>query len=204
MVAPDRNAVRLWKQAHGIAGSPAATYLAGRGVKTSSPELRFHPCTPLGSGGSVRFLPAMLAAVRTDLGVIAIHRTFLAPDGDGTAVVEGAKRALGNLGTGAVRLGWPFEGKLGLAEGVETALSVVQLFSMPCWAALGNERFGAVSISESVTDLYLCVDADAGGEIAEARARRLYADRPVRLHVRRPEVAGSDWNDVLRAKRPLS
>ncbi|WP_225008881.1 DUF7146 domain-containing protein [Novosphingobium percolationis] len=202
--APDRNAVRQWKQAHGIAGSPAAAYLAGRGIETCSPELRFHPRTPLGPRGAVRFLPAMLAAVRTDLGVIAIHRTFLAPEGSGKAAVEGAKRALGNLGTGAVRLGWPFEGKLGLAEGVETALSAAQLFSMPCWAALGNARFGTVTIPESVTDLFLYVDADAGGEIAEARARRLYAGRPVRLHIRRPELAGSDWNDVLRAKRPSS
>ncbi len=108
--APDRNAVRLWKQAHGIAGSAAAAYLAGRSIETCSPELRFHPRTPLGPRGAVRFLPAMLAAVRTDLGVIAIHRTFLTPDGSGKAAVEGARRALGNLGTGAVRLGWPFEG----------------------------------------------------------------------------------------------
>ncbi|MCW1384850.1 toprim domain-containing protein [Novosphingobium sp. KCTC 2891] len=199
--APDRNAVRLWKQAHGIAGSAAAAYLAGRSIETCSPELRFHPRTPLGPRGAVRFLPAMLAAVRTDLGVIAIHRTFLTPDGSGKAAVEGARRALGNLGTGAVRLGWPFEGKLGLAEGVETALSAAQLFTMPCWAVLGNERFGTVTVPETVTDLYLCVDADAGGEIAVARARRLYADRPVRLHIQRPEVVGSDWNDVLRAMR---
>src|SRR3546814_17120318 len=85
------------------------------------------------------------------------------------------KRALGSLASGAVRLFDPVEGRLGLAEGIESALAAKALTQIPCWASLGNERFGLVSIPESVRELHLFVDHDAGGELAEERARSAYA-----------------------------
>ena len=54
----NRNALRLWREASTIAGSPAEKYLVSRGITISSPELRFHPHMPLGPKGAVRFLPA--------------------------------------------------------------------------------------------------------------------------------------------------
>ena len=141
----DRNAVRLWRGAVALKGSAAEAYLAKRGVTQLSPDLRFHRRTPLGPRGAVRFLPAMLAAVRTDLGVIAVHRTFLDPAEARLADFERPKRALGSLQNGAVRLTAPRDGRLGLAEGIETALSAMQIFRVPCWATLGNERFGKPS-----------------------------------------------------------
>ena len=163
----DRNALRLWRDAAILEGSPAAHYLAGRAITTCSPDLRFHPRMPLGPKGAVRFLPAMVAAVRNDAGVLALHRTFLDPASWGLAPFGGPKRALGSLGSGAVRLAFPRGGRLGLAEGIETALSAMQLFGIPCWATLGNERFGLVTIPESVRELHLFVDNDAGGVLAE-------------------------------------
>jgi len=71
----DRNACRLWRCAGALRGSVAEAYLSKRALTQYSTDLRFHPETPLGPGDLVRFLPAMLAAVRTDLGVIAVHRT---------------------------------------------------------------------------------------------------------------------------------
>src|SRR3546814_3055409 len=76
---------------------------------------------------------------------------------------------------GAVRLFDPVEGRLGLAVGIESALAAKALTQIPCWASLGNERFGLVSIPESVRELHLFVDHDAGGELAEERARSAYA-----------------------------
>ncbi|MCE3370507.1 toprim domain-containing protein, partial [Staphylococcus aureus] len=78
---------------------------------------------------------------------------------------ECPKRALGSLGQGAVRLAEPVDGKLGLAEGIESALSAMQLFGIPCWASLGNERFGLVAIPDSVRELHLFIDNDAGGAL---------------------------------------
>ena len=51
----------------------------------------------------------------------------------------------------------------------------MQLFRIPCWATLGNERFGLVTIPESVRELHLFVDNDAGGLLADGGAREAYA-----------------------------
>lgn len=200
---PSRNALRLWREASVLAGSPAADYLASRAIAASSPDLRFHPRMPLGPRDRVRFLPALVAAVRNDEGILALHRTFLDENQPRLARFEQPKRALGGLGTGAVRLAYPRAGRLGLAEGIETALSAMQLFGIPCWAALGNERFGLVTIPESVRELHLFVDHDAGGTLAEDRAREAYAIKGRRIVTRRPERAGLDWNDVLVARQKL-
>jgi hypothetical protein len=193
----DRNAVRLWRGAVALKGGAAEAYLAKRGVTQLSPDLRFHRRTPLGPRGAVRFLPAMLAAVRTDLGVIAVHRTFLDPAEARLADFERPKRALGSLQNGAVRLTAPRDGRLGLAEGIETALSAMQIFGVPCWATLGNERFGLVAIPESVRELHLFVDNDRGGDLAEERGREAYRQEGRRILAKRPANLDTDWNDVL-------
>ena len=45
--------------------------------------------------------------------------------------------------------------------------------------------------------LYLFVDNDAGGHLAEERAREAYACEGRLIVTRRPELTGDDWNDVL-------
>jgi len=193
----NRNALRLWREASTITGSPAEKYLVSRGITISSPELRFHPRMPLGPKGAVRFLPAMVAAVRNDAGILALHRSFLDLDKTSLASFDQPRRALGSPGSGAVRFAYPDGGRLGLAEGNETALSVMQMFNVPCWATLGNERFGQVTIPESVRQLYLFVDNDAGGRLAEERARNAYACEGRLIVTRLPQQTGDDWNDVL-------
>ena len=196
----NQNALRLWRGASALRDGPAHAYLAGRQIRISSPDLRYHARTPLGPKGSVRFLPAMLAAVRNDEGILALHRTFLEPKTFRLAHFDGPKRALGSLGSGAVRLAMPRGGRLGLAEGIESALSAQQLFGIPCWATLGNERFGLVTIPESVRELHLFIDHDAGGNLAEERAREAYHCDGRRIVPRRPVREGEDWNDVLTAR----
>jgi len=197
----DRAACRLWRDAVALKDSLAGQYLRNRGIDLTPADLRYHARTPLGPRGEVQFLPAMLAAVRTDLGVMAVHRTFLDPNTGWLAPMDSPKRALGSLGRGAVRLSDPKAGRLGLAEGLESALSAMQLFGLPCWATLGNERFGLVAIPESVRELHLFVDHDAGGSLAEQRARQAYALGGRRIVTRRPDRRGEDWNDVLMGRR---
>ena len=200
--AADRNALRLWRGASILKDSPASAYLAHRGIAFACADLRYHPRTPFGPKDAVRFLPAMLAAVRNDLGILAVHRTFLDATTGKLAAFDRPKRALGSLGTGAVRLAVPRGGSLGLAEGIESALSAQTLFGIACWATLGNERFGLVTIPESVRELHLFVDSDAGGALAEARARSCYSREDLRIVTQRPAIAGQDWNDVLAAHQP--
>jgi len=197
---PDRNACRLWREAGALSASPAEAYLRSRAIEIASPDLRYHERTPLGPKGEARFLPAMLAAVRNDEGVIAVHRTFLDPESNRLATFDRPKRALGSLQTGTVRLAMPRGGRLGLAEGIETALAATQLSGIPCWATLGNERFGLVTIPQSVRELFLFLDADEGGDLAQERACGAYAAPGRRIVIRRPRKAGYDWADVLSAR----
>ena len=196
---PSTAALRIWRDAQPLRASPAKAYLESRGILAASPALRFHPRTPLGPKGRARFLPAMIAAVSLDEGPIAIHRTFLSTEASGKAAFEKPKRALGALGEAAVRLFAPVSGKLGLAEGVESAMSAYALTGIPVWATLGNERFGLVSVPESVTELHLFVDHDAGGELAASRGLAAYARDGRTIHVRKPSSRDTDWNDELTA-----
>ena len=194
---PSAAALRIWRDAQPLLTSPAKAYLESRGILAASSALRFHPRTPLGPKGRTRFLPAMISAVSLDEGPIAIHRTFLS--GNAKAEFDKPKRALGALGEAAVRLFAPVSGKLGLAEGIESAMSAYALTGIPVWATLGNERFGLVSVPESVTELHLFVDRDAGGELAASRGLAAYAREGRTIHVRKPSSRDSDWNDELTA-----
>lgn len=196
---PSAAALRIWREARPLQGSLAKAYLERRGILAASSSLRFHPQTPLGPKGRTRFLPAMIASVSLDEGPIAIHRTFLSENGIGKAAFAKPKRALGALRNGAVRLFAPMDGKLGLAEGIESAMSARALTAIPVWATLGNERFGLVSIPESVTELHLFVDHDGGGDLAAERGLAAYASDGRTIHIRKPSTRGSDWNDELTA-----
>ena len=194
---PSAAALRIWREAEPLGASPAKAYLESRGILAASSALRFHPQTPLGPKGRTRFLPAIIAAVSLDEGPIAIHRTFLS--GNAKADFDKPKRALGSLGEAAVRLFAPVSGKLGLAEGIESAMSAYALTGIPVWATLGNERFGIVSVPESVTELHLFVDHDAGGELAASRGLVAYARDGRAIQVRKPSSRDTDWNDELTA-----
>lgn len=189
-------ALRLWDEARSIAGTPAATYLASRELGAASSELRYHPRTPHGPKPLTQFRPALLAAVRDGSGLVAIHRTFIDSDGHGLASLAGPRRGLGRFGRGAVRLGGSAP-RLGLAEGIETALSATALLGVPCWATLGTERFRMVALPPEVRELVLFLDHDSGGRRAEQLAREAFA-HIARIETHVPEQVGQDWNDVLR------
>jgi putative DNA primase/helicase len=188
-------ALRVWGGGRPLAGTPAERYLAARALPANSSELRFHPRTPHGPKPFTLYRPALIAAVCDDTGLVAVHRTFLDPRRRRVATPAERKSALGPLGSGAVRLGGSGP-RLGLAEGIETALSASMLFGIPCWATLGTERFARVALPAGVRELMLFLDNDDGGRRAEALARGFFEGLPVVAHY--PPRRGDDWNDVLR------
>jgi hypothetical protein len=195
-------AVRLWSEGRSIAGTPAWAYLAARGLAAAPAELRYHPRTPHGPSPLTQYHPALIAAVRDEAGLVAIHRTFLDPHGRGLAALAHPRCGLGRFGSGAVRLGGSAP-RLGLAEGIETALSAAALFGVPCWATLGTERFGLIALPSEVRELHLFLDHDGGGRRAERLARETFAQiAHIESHV--PERPGDDWNDVLRSSLPAT
>lgn len=53
-------------------------------------------------------------------------------------------------------------------------------------------------------ELHLFIDHDAGGALAEERAREAYEREGRRIVTRRPERPGEDWNDVLMRRLSVS
>jgi hypothetical protein len=102
-------AVRLFAVSVPVAGTLADTYLRSRGLTQGGvmSALRFHPKCWHRAEGQTRSLPrpALIAAVTDGAGVLqGVHRTWLAPDGQGKARVETQRRAMGHLLGNAVRL----------------------------------------------------------------------------------------------------
>ena len=190
-------ATRLWSAARPIEKSPAEAYLRGRRLTLRTSDLRYHARTPYGRGPQAIFRPAMLAAIRDESGLVAVHRTFLDSASAALSDLPVPKRALGRLGQGAVRLQSPRDGLLGLAEGIETAMAAIQLSGLPCWATLGTERFARVALPPPVRRLILFLDNDAGGRRAEMLAREAHRETAIEIEARYPRAVGADWNDVL-------
>ena len=125
-------------------------------------------------------------------------------DGGGRTTAVHAKNLAGRrlthgwLGDGAVRLASPADGALGLAEGVETAMSATQMHGMPCWAALGARRLYGVRLPAAATEVHLFPDNDDPGCEAARRAVTRYTGEGRRVLVHWPPEQDNDWNDTLR------
>lgn len=190
-------AVRLWNLGHSVTGTPAERYLRSRSIPVIHDVMRYLPATPLGRGKSVRFLPALLIAVGKSRRLAAIQRTFLQPNGR-PALLARTKRSLGPLRGDAVQLFDPEE-TLGLAEGVENALSAASLLAIPVWASLGAERFDRIDIPSRIRRLILLADNDPAGRRAVTRALQTYALPGRDIIVLWPTMPFNDWNEMLRA-----
>ncbi len=191
-------ALNIWDEARPVAGTIAELYLRRRRISILSPALRFHPQTPLGRGDDVSFRPAMIAALHDGERFVAIQRTFFdASEPRRARDLQNPRLMLGRPRHGAVVLA-PATHELGLAEGVETAMSAMILHDMPVWATLGNERMARVGLPDTVTRLFLFPDNDVAGEIGAAEAMAAHA-RPGRsIKTLWPPDGYNDWNDLLR------
>ena len=198
----DRMRVRareLWDAARSITGSIGDRYLLSRGLTARPASLRFHPSTPFGRGPYARRRPSILAAIAEPGRFTALQRIPLEPDGSGLARdLPKPKRGLARPLGGAVQLYRPGP-LLGLAEGVETAMSAAFLLGIPVWAALGSERLHQIIIPGVVERLVLLPDNDRAGHVAVERAAQAYAGRPFVLDLEWPWFGLNDWNDVLRS-----
>ncbi|WP_067736904.1 DUF7146 domain-containing protein [Novosphingobium naphthalenivorans] len=196
-----RRAQDLWDEAIPIAGTPAQAYLRCRAIPLTPSVLRYHPRTPLGRGKLAAFRPAMLAAIHEDDRLVALQRTFLDTQEPRRARdLTHPRRSLAQPGRGAVILA-SATAVLGLAEGVESALSAMILLGLPVWATLGSERFPHVAVPETVTRLILLPDNDRPGRIGAAKASEAHVVPGRTIETIWPPAGFNDWNDALRAWR---
>ncbi|MBJ6123624.1 toprim domain-containing protein [Sphingomonas mollis] len=193
-------ALDVWRSSEPAGRTLAARYLSSRAIDIAlPPALRFVPVAQLGTGTAKSQWPAMIAAAHDNAGFVSIQRTFLDPSTGGKAPVGKAKRALGKLGRAAIRLSAPAS-HMGLAEGIEDALSVTILRNVPCWAAAGIERYCWIEFPPAVRSVTIYSQPGLAAEAAIDRARQNFARQDITLSVELPPGAG-DWNDFLQARR---
>ena len=195
-------AMRLFAASKPISGTLAETYLRSRGITQfgANGALRFHPKCWHREEGQTKSTarPAMIAAVTDGAGALqGVHRTWLAPDGQGKAAVNPQRRAMGHLLGNAVRL-TPQDDILIVGEGIETMLSLSEAIpGLPVWATLSSGHLGAVRLPEGLQRLYIAIYRDPAGQRAAERLSARALEAGIGCHVLEPQLG--DFNDDLRA-----
>jgi phage/plasmid primase-like uncharacterized protein len=190
-------AFRLWSRARPLAGTPAAAFLESRGLITETSALGFLPAERFDGIPAVAD-GAMIAALRSRGGEVrAVQLTYLTSEGHKANALP-VRQTYGPMGGLAVQLAACGQ-TLGIAEGVETALSASLLHNVPVWAVCGR-RVGDVPIPFSARNLILFADHDPPGMEAASKALATYRSMGLRVAIKAPQLPGQDWNDVLRAR----
>jgi putative DNA primase/helicase len=192
--------IHILAQSVPAAGTLAERYLAAR-------KLTLPPCGDLLFNPSVTDWrcqlgrPAMIACPRNKDGnrIEGLHRTYL--EADGSAKAKDMAKARLTLGARddvfegtAVRL-YPIgaDGRLGIAEGIETAIAAAMIHGVPVWAALSTSGIRNFAMPPDVKELIAFADAGkAGIGAAEALIERASSQGvPARMVVPR---SGDDFN----------
>jgi phage/plasmid primase-like uncharacterized protein len=229
------NVERYWRESLPLTSSlaePARLYLQSRKVLPRSSAdwldndcVRFHPAFPyyedqsevdLETGKEKKKIvligkfPAIVCAVISSTGeIITLHRTYLSPKGK-KADVESARKMMevpedkSVLGA-AIQMGNPSEGVLGIAEGLETALSAYRATGIATWSMVNAILLEAFEPPVGVHTVLIWADKDVSGTgESAANTLKLRLQRSgVRVIVLLPAAPiprkskGVDWNDVM-------
>lgn len=149
-----------------------------------------------------RFDAQVARIVDADGKLANVHITYLTRDGN-KAVVAPQKRVMsGKLPEGcAIRI-WPSAKVMGIAEGIETAISAAILHKMPVWAAVNGAMLSKWIPPQNAEKIFIFGDNDknfTGQAKAYALANRLATQFNREVEVKIPPETGWDWNDVLKA-----
>ena len=210
-------AINSWRNATPAAGSLVERYLQSRGITLPPPpSIRFLSRQRNWNDGLT--YPTMISLVqrmpgdedpgasRSAVSLIdaGAHYTFLEGGGpDGPVVkapIDVCKLTLGQLRYGGVWL-TPVEKiceQLAVAEGIETALSVMQITKLPTVAALSAAGMRSLRWPPQVRRLWIAADNDeAGLGAADALLERALG-AGLQAHIKIPSGGKNDFNDRLR------
>jgi len=198
----------LWASAAPVgADDPAGRYLSSRlGIVHYPEALRFVSnlyCHA--DAGEPTYRPCLIARLTApDGSPDLVHRTYLTAEGH-KADIERPKRLMpGEVTPGsAIRLA-PIGDELGIAEGIETAISAGILHRIPTWSAVSAALLRDWVAPPDVRRVVVFGDNDAnfvGQTAAHELAKRLKAERPkLEVEIRIPEKTGDDWADVWQTR----
>jgi putative DNA primase/helicase len=191
----------LYRHSKDATGTPVEAWLRTRGITGPvPPALRFLLHCPHRNG---KYYPAMVAPIVNVVGEqIAIHKTFLRPDGSGKAGLakEEQRETCGPMKGGAVRLA-PYRAgaELLIGEGIESTLSAMRLFGLPGWAAICAIGIEALELPDDVRRIVIAADNDLSGvgQRAALSACERWATEGRSVRILLPPSPGGDFNDVL-------
>ena len=180
---------------------PVRTYLASRSLwpLPAGHGLRAHPSVVYWHEQQIigRY-PALLAAVRDMCGeLVTVHATYLEPIGEKLQGFEARKLLSAMTGhEGCAVPLMPYGDTLGIAEGIETALSASRMHEVPVWAALNTSLLAKWEPPHTVVKVVVFADRDVAGLDAATKLMERLQER-VRLVIKTPQ--SKDWNDALRS-----
>ncbi len=213
---------RVWLESLGfsdVRAEPARLYLARRGISILPAEesVRFHPSLAYYDNRQLigRF-PAIVAMVRDAKSKpVTIHRTYITNDGR-KALVHAPRKLMGyprerQITGGAIRLTGTDTQILAIAEGLETALSVIEGTGVPTWCVINATLLENFVPPEGTTRVLVFADKDIetdqhpnghGQEAARNLTRRLWREGfRTSIFIPSTEIKHGqksiDWNDVL-------
>jgi hypothetical protein len=212
----------LWSYALSVKhprAKPFWTYLANRGLNwpTGLQNVRFHPAMSYYDEDDkiVGYFPGFLSRVQAPDGTsVSLHRTYLTEDGFKANVLR-PKKLCGHTSTNplqgtAIRLFNPGE-TLGVAEGIETACAVRELFKIPCWSTMSAALMESFEPPQGVRRVIFFGDRNRptklhplghGQEAATKGAENLIR-KGIQAEVKlppdaiAPDSTSLDWLDVL-------
>ena len=188
-------ALALWRETEALQGTLAERYLDKRWclLDEMSDDIRFHKETWHKPSG--RSHPAMIALMR-DIRTnepCGIHRTFLNPD-----ATKLDRMMLGRAKGAVVKLSEDADvtNGLGIAEGIETSLSVMRDGFTPMWACLTAGTVKGFPVLAGIDALTVFADADFAGINAARKCVGRWRDAGCQANALIPE-GGGDFNDEM-------
>lgn len=209
---------KLWADAGPVGGTLAETYMRRRGLTFPLPKaFRF---ARMKHAADQAMHPCMVAGIKVEDRITGIHRTWLDEAGRKAEIwwpdqrVAPSKQMLGTADGGSVRFNRisPF---LVLAEGIETAATVMQLVEgWTVWAALSAGNIAKIAIPPQVQNLVVVCDGDKKltprwsdwhrtGLRAAEKALDVHRARGLEVDIIHPGD-GLDLNDLIRPDEPAA
>lgn len=194
-----RPALRAMYRKLSPAGPEVRAYLASRGLSPTK-AIKQARHSYFDQGSKVGDYDCMVNPVINAAGQpITYHITYL--DGGSKAKVESPKKIMSpveRMAGSAIRLTDIYP-HIGLAEGVETALAVMKLFDIPCWATISSSMMEAFETPEGIDQVTVFGDNDlnfAGQKSAYTLANKLSL-KNISASVLIADDPGTDFADQI-------
>jgi len=206
--ARQERALQLWREGSDLPGTSSEAYLARhRAILRPSAgidNLRHYPAFPVAVYAPRCSLtrPSLMCRIESPYGdLTAIEVTYLDGNARRDRSLRISRKTVGCVPRGAfVRLD-PLQPEIVAAEGVMTALSAGERFSLPAFALLGSRNLRAFVPPTGVRKITIAADRGAEGEESARELRRRLADLGLDVSIALPRQPFDDFNRWAQADR---